>query len=528
MDNPKLEADALEIEPGIIVANRYRISHPLGRGGMGEVFAAENTRTGRYVAIKLLHADAKTKASSVERFRREARASGSINSDYVTQVLDVEDDPVYGIVLVFELLEGESLIDRLKRTGPIPFEELHPIIEQVWMGLADAHRVGIIHRDLKPSNVFLEQRPDGSTRVKILDFGISKLPKGMEGETLTEMGQSLGTFSFMPPEQIGKAKTVDHRADIYACTTMIYQSLTGQLPYVAKNVLVMVEMKAKQPPRTLGEALERYVDPRTESFMAKGLARDANERFQSAAEALAAWRELLQRPSNPRATPAAAAPQHAAQQLPWAQSSSTGAPLVRPQPPVDISVRNDPLPPPVPQIYNETTTDDVVATVAMPRARLAPTTAMQAVPVPPQPQQGLGATVAMDSPQQGLGATVAMPSLSSYAGASASGTYGMAQQPPTTTPVAFAHPSASNPGYPAPPQQQQPQPPNVDPRYASWPGNAPPNQGQWRQTGPNLPPVDPNAMELPQKKPVPFVVWIVVALVVGFAIVALVMTLSAK
>jgi len=481
---------------------------------MGEVFAAENTRTGRYVAIKLLHADAKTKASSVERFRREARASGSINSDYVTQVLDVEDDPNFGIVLVFELLEGESLIDRLKRTGPISFEELHPIIEQVWMGLADAHRVGIIHRDLKPSNVFLEQRPDGSIRVKILDFGISKLPKGMEGETLTEMGQSLGTFSFMPPEQIGKAKTVDHRADIYACATMIYQSLTGQLPYVAKNVLVMVEMKAKQPPRTVGEALERYVDPRLESFMAKGLARDANERFQSAAEALAAWRELLQRPSNPRATPVAATPQHAAPQVPWAQSSSASAPLVRPQPPVDISVRNDPLPPPVP-IYNETTTDDVVATVAMPRARLAPTAVMSAVPAPPPPQ-----------PQQGLGATVAMPSLGGYAGASGSGAYPMPSQPPTSTPVAFTHPSASNPGYPAPPQQ--PQAPNMNPGYQSWPGNAPPNQGQWRQTGPNLPPVDPNALEVPQKKPLPLLVLLVIALVVGFAIVALVMTLSAK
>ncbi len=123
------------------------------------------------------------------------------------------------------------------------------------MGLADAHRADIIHRDLKPSNVFLERRPDGTTRVKILDFGISKVPKEVGGETLTEMGQSLGTFSFMPPEQIGKAKTVDHRADIYACTTLIYQSLTGQLPYSARNILVMVEMKTKTDARSLGEAM---------------------------------------------------------------------------------------------------------------------------------------------------------------------------------------------------------------------------------------------------------------------------------
>jgi serine/threonine protein kinase len=507
VDNSKLEARALEIEPGIIVANRYRISHPLGRGGMGEVFAAENTRTGRYVAIKLLHADSKTKASSVERFRREARASGSINSDYVTQVLDVEDDPVHGIVLVFELLEGESLIDRLKRTGPIPFEELHSIIEQVWMGLADAHRVGIIHRDLKPSNVFLEQRQDGSIRVKILDFGISKLPKGMEGETLTEMGQSLGTFSFMPPEQIGKAKTVDHRADIYACTTMIYQSLTGQLPYVAKNVLVMVEMKAKQPPRRLAEALDVPVDPRLESFIAKGLARDANDRFQTAGEALAAWRELVQRPSNPRATPVAAEPRG------WAHASSSAAALVRPPAPIDISVRNDPQPN-APVIYNESTTDDVVATVAMPRARLMPTVAN---PISTAPQSYVPAS------------TIAMPQMGGYPGASGSGSYGAAPQQAANTPVPYAHPSHSQPGYAHPQQQQQQQQQQAQGMgggYGSWPGNAPPNQAQWRQTGPNMPMVESSPTELPQKRQLPFLFWGILAALLGFAIVGVVLYLT--
>lgn len=261
---------------------------------MGEVFAAENIRTGRPVAVKLLRADSKSKTSAVERFRREARAAGSINSDHVTQVLDVEDDPEHGIVIVFELLEGESLIDRLKRTGPIPFDELHPIIEEVWVGLSDAHKAGIIHRDLKPSNVFLERRPDGQQRVKLLDFGISKLPKEMGGETLTEMGQSLGTFSFMPPEQIGRAKTVDHRADIYATTTMIYQSLTGQLPYNARNILVMVELKSKTNPRPLAEALGSPVDPALEAFIAKGLARNPSDRFQNALEALESWRDLKQ------------------------------------------------------------------------------------------------------------------------------------------------------------------------------------------------------------------------------------------
>ncbi len=268
---------------------------------MGEVFAAENLRTGRQVAVKLLRSESKLKSSAIERFRREARAAGSIQSDYVTQILDVDEDEEHGIVLVFELLEGESLVDRLKRTGPIPFDELHRYVEEIWMGLADAHRAGIIHRDLKPSNVFLERRPSGPPRIKLLDFGISKLPREMGGETLTELGQSLGTFSFMPPEQIGKAKTVDHRADIYSCASLIYQALSGQLPYAAKNILMMVELKTKQEPRRLSAAMEGPVDPRLDDFLAVGLAREPASRFQSADEALVAWRALAGAPAG-RAT----------------------------------------------------------------------------------------------------------------------------------------------------------------------------------------------------------------------------------
>jgi serine/threonine-protein kinase len=173
----------------------------------------------------------------------------------------------------------------------VPYSELWGIVEAVWMGLADAHAAGIIHRDLKPSNVFLEQRRAGR-RVKILDFGISKLPKGISTESLTQVGQSLGTFSFMPPEQIGKAKNVDHRADIYACTTLVYQAMSGKLPYKAKNVVAMMELKNKSEPRTLGEVMSEPVDDDLEAFIAKGLSRNPDERFQSAQEALEVWRRL--------------------------------------------------------------------------------------------------------------------------------------------------------------------------------------------------------------------------------------------
>jgi serine/threonine protein kinase len=281
----------LALEPGTVVAKRYKVRERLGKGGMGEVFSAENMRTGRMVAIKVLRAESKAKQSAIERFRREARAAGSIDSDFVTQVLDVEDDEDHGIVLVFELLEGESLVERLKRTGPIGYDELWGIVEAVWMGLADAHAAGIVHRDLKPSNVFLEHRRSGR-RVKILDFGISKLPKTISTDSLTQVGQSLGTFSFMPPEQIGKAKSVDHRADVYACTTLVYQALSGKLPYKARNVVAMMELKNKSEPRTMSEVMNEPVSAELEAFIARGLARNPDDRFQTAVEALAAWRKL--------------------------------------------------------------------------------------------------------------------------------------------------------------------------------------------------------------------------------------------
>jgi serine/threonine-protein kinase len=200
---------------------------------------------------------------------------------------------VHGIVLVFELLIGESLVERLKRTGPIPFVELWGIVECIWMGLRDAHAVGVIHRDLKPSNVFLS--PRGSelpVEVKILDFGISKLPREIINETLTRVGQSLGTFSFMPPEQIGKAKEVDERADIYSAATLIFQSMSGKLPYVARTAVQIMELKSRQEPRRLSEAMTFPIDDALDAFVEKCLRRDPADRFQTATEALEAWRVL--------------------------------------------------------------------------------------------------------------------------------------------------------------------------------------------------------------------------------------------
>jgi hypothetical protein len=283
-----------EVVPETVIGDRYRIIHLSRQECVGNVFAAIDLRTGAQVAIKLLRTDdMKSLDDRRARLEREARAMSSIYSRHVPRVLEIAADKRQGLAIVAEPLEGELLIDRLKRLGPISFEELHPLIEQVWIGLTDIHKVGVIHRDLKPSNLFLEHGRDGVTRVKILDFGICKLWKADDSVTLTQMGQSLGTFSFMPPEQIGKSRLVDHRADIYACSTLIFQALSGQLPYNARNILVMVEMKVKTDARRLSEVMEGAVDPALEAFLARGLERDARNRFQSSEEALMAWRKLL-------------------------------------------------------------------------------------------------------------------------------------------------------------------------------------------------------------------------------------------
>lgn len=282
----------MELRPGTLIANTYEILGPLGRGGMGELFKARNARTERRVALKLLRPDAKARADAIERFRREARAAGMINSDHVTQVLDIQEDPTHGIAIAFELLEGENLLDRLRRTGVMSMETVYPIIEQVLRGLCDAHAVGIIHRDLKPSNIFLEQRPDGTSRVKILDFGISKLPKTMAKTTLTEPGQALGSFMFMPPEQIQRAANVDQRADVYAIGTLVFQAMTGHLPHSARSMIELVQMKTSAEPRTMEQASGKPFPPQLQQWVSQCLRRNRDERFQTAAEAAAAWRAL--------------------------------------------------------------------------------------------------------------------------------------------------------------------------------------------------------------------------------------------
>jgi len=282
------------IHPGDDLAG-YRVTRLLGRGGMGEVWAATDDRSGGEVAIKVLLARAAMKPDLVRRFEREAKIAGSIQSPYVCRLLDVATGRDGSALLVFEHLIGESLADRLKREQYLPLSEVGPIIDDVLQGLAAAHAAGVIHRDLKPGNIFLEHMglPDREERGKILDFGISKISgKRKEEPTLTAFDATLGSFAYMAPEQVRGAARADERADIYAVGAVAFRSLSGRLPFEGTTAAVLVSLKLDRNPPSLEQATGEKWPSGVERFLERALARTREGRYSGALEALEAWRAI--------------------------------------------------------------------------------------------------------------------------------------------------------------------------------------------------------------------------------------------
>ena len=209
----------------------YEILAPIGAGGMGEVYRAKDPRLGREVAVKVLPASFSQDPDRLKRFEQEARAAGVLNHPGITAVYDFGTAADQSPYIVTELLEGETLRNRLL-TGPLPVRKAIDYAVQIAKGLAAAHEKGIVHRDLKPENLFLTK--DG--RVKILDFGLAKLKPetGQDGKTdmntvsgATEPGVVLGTMGYMSPEQV-RGKAADRRSDLFAFGTILYEMLAGQ------------------------------------------------------------------------------------------------------------------------------------------------------------------------------------------------------------------------------------------------------------------------------------------------------------
>jgi tRNA A-37 threonylcarbamoyl transferase component Bud32 len=266
--------------PGLVLERKYRIVAHLADGGMGAIYEAEHLTIGRRVAVKVLHPELSRKDDIVARFQQEARAASAIGHQNIVDILDLGRAENGAHFLVMELLRGANLAERLVQLGGrVPVPRAAHIIRQVLDALAATHRHGIIHRDLKPENVFLVQRGQDPDFVKVLDFGISKvitddLPK------LSTTGQVLGTPYFMAPEQTRGAAT-DHRVDIYACGAILYQLVTGRLPFTAPNFnALMFEIAGGRyyPPR----ALAPDIPAAFETVVQYAMALDPNYRFQTA------------------------------------------------------------------------------------------------------------------------------------------------------------------------------------------------------------------------------------------------------
>jgi serine/threonine-protein kinase len=286
---------------GSILAGKYRIGKVLGSGGMGVVVAATHLQLEERVAIKFLFLEALDNHESTARFMREARAAVRIKSEHVARVIDVGTFEGGGPFIVMEYLEGADLARVLATQGPLSVEVAVSYILQAGEALAEAHGLGIVHRDLKPSNLFIARRPDGSSAVKVLDFGISKVLSAKstsQGAAITRTGSLLGSPLYMSPEQMTTPREVDARSDLWALGAILFEMLTGRPPFWGETVpqLCASILDGRAPPMS---ASRSDVPPSLEAVVARCLERDRRRRFQSVAELAAALQYLA--PSSVRA-----------------------------------------------------------------------------------------------------------------------------------------------------------------------------------------------------------------------------------
>jgi serine/threonine protein kinase len=277
-----------KIGVGTLLVGKYRVVRELGRGGMAAVYEAEHVHIGKKVAVKVLAAELANSAIVIERFIREARAAASVKSPYIVEVYDsgrLEDGRPF---ITMELLEGESLYDRMARVRLIDAKTTVHIIGQVAKGLMKAHAIGIVHRDLKPENIHLCKGEDGEEIAKILDFGLAKFysPVMTDEKTarLTREGAVFGTPAYMSPEQVKGQGSVDQRADLWALGCMAYECLTGRPVWNTEQGVAMTFAAIAAAQLPIPSRMRPDLPPSFDTWFKRALERDVNARFQTAKE----------------------------------------------------------------------------------------------------------------------------------------------------------------------------------------------------------------------------------------------------
>jgi serine/threonine-protein kinase len=265
---------------GQVLDDRLRVLRAIGQGGMGTVYVAEHVELGKQVAVKVLNPQVAGVPDVIRRLHSEARHAAAIRSAHIVDVFDVGTASDGRPFIVMELLDGESLAQRLARTSALSEADTLRIGRQLASALGAAHKSGIVHRDIKPENIFLCARDDGDF-VKLLDFGIAKaLGAGeVEGTRLTRTGAVLGTPLYMSPEQV-RGEVLDHRVDIYALGVVLYECLTGSVPFCAPSYLAVVaKILTEEPEPPSLRSPERALSPALERIVLRAIAPDRDLRY---------------------------------------------------------------------------------------------------------------------------------------------------------------------------------------------------------------------------------------------------------
>jgi serine/threonine protein kinase len=291
-------AAALPLEPGIIIGGTYRVEQQLGRGAMGEVWAGVRMVDGAPVALKVLQTGAAERQEVVARFRREAQVLGRVRSDFIARVIDFQSDPTHGLLLVMELIAGESLLAILNRERRIKLDSALSVGLDIARGLKDLHAARIVHRDLKPGNVVLKPIGDGRFRAVLIDFGISRIisnpeEQGEEVTSITRAGTVLGTLEYIAPEQIFGSHEVTGSADLYALGAIIYRCVAGQHAFVANADAALLVLKMTGEAPALPIEGEDVLGPRARTLVANLLEKDPDRRYQAAEHVIAELEAIL-------------------------------------------------------------------------------------------------------------------------------------------------------------------------------------------------------------------------------------------